>query len=110
MVKTDTYAKLLSALAALSIISIIFGVIVYIILRSSPYWSTAWYDKHINPNVGYATTKRKFELVASCCIIGGIAMLFIIEMFSQVYLEKRRKDEFILTHLQIQVEKMKSEI
>ena len=110
MVQTDTYAKLLTAISSLCGLSFLFGVIVYIIVKSSPYWITAWYNKHVNPNVGYSTVKTNLEFAASCFIISAIAILFIIEMFSQVYLEKRRKHEFILTHLQTQLENMKSEI
>ena len=110
MVQTDTYAKLLTAISVLCGLSFLFGVVIFIIVRSSPYWITAWYNKHVNANVGYPTAKRKLELAAACFIVGAIALLFIIEMFSQVYLKKRRKHEFILTHLQIQLENMKSEI
>ena len=110
MVQTDTYAKLLTAISVLCGLSFLFGVVIFIIVRSSPYWITAWYNKHVNANVGYRTVKRKLEFAAGCFIVVAIAILFIIEMFSQVYLEKRRKHEFILTHLQIQLENMKSEI
>ena len=110
MVQTDTYAKLLTAISSLCILSFLFGVIIYIIVRSSPYWITSWYTRHINAKVGYTTVKRNLERVGACFIVGAVIILFIIEMFSQLYLEKRRKSEFILAHLEMQLENMKSEI
>ena len=104
MVETDTYAKFLSALASLAFLSFIFGIILFIIEGSSPYWMTTWYNKHFNTDYGVATIKYKLNHAAAWFMIGAVIALVVIEIFSQSYLEKRRKHEFILTHLQMQLE------
>ena len=104
MVQTDTYAKFLSAFASLAFLSFLFGVILYIIEGTSEYWMTTWYNKHFNTDYTVITVKRKLFHAAGWFIGGALIALVIIEMFSQVYLEKRRKHEFILQHLKLQLE------
>ena len=104
MVQTDTYAKILSALASLAFLSFIFGIILYIIEGSSPYWLTTWYNKHFNTNYSVTNIRYKIYHAAGWFIMGAVIALIIIEMFSQTYLDKRRKHEFILTHLAMQLE------
>jgi len=104
MVKTDSYAKILTAFASLAFLSFIFGVILFIVEASSPYWITTWYNKHFHTDYGVKAIKLKISHAASWFIIGALIALVIIEIFSKSYLEKRRKHEFILTHLQLQVE------
>lgn len=104
MVETDTYAKILTAFASLAFLSFIFGIILYIIEGTSEYWMTKWYNKHFNTEYNVTIVKKKVFHAAGWFIGGSIIALVIIELFSQVYLEKRRKHEFILQHLKLQLE------
>ena len=104
MVQTDTYAKILMALAALAGLSFLFGIILYIILWSSSNWYANWYLRHFNGPKLEKTLLDNTRHVAAGFVIGAIISLFTIEMFSQYYLVKRQKHEYILTHLQMQLE------
>ena len=106
MVQTDTYAKILMALAALAGLAFLFGIILYIILWSSSNWYVNWYTRHFNlpQSEGRDEILDKTRHVAAWFVIGAIITLFIIEMFSQYYLVKRQKHEYILTHLKMQLE------
>ena len=104
MVQTDTYAKVLSALASLAFLSFLFGIILYIIEGTSPYWMASWYNKHFHKHYGITTVKHKIYNAAAWFIAGAVIALVLIELFSQGYLDRRRKHEFILTHLQMQLE------
>jgi len=104
MVKTDTYAKLLSALASLAFLCILFGLILYVIIATSPYWLQHFYNKHFDTDDSTISIKNKTHHFASWLLLGAIIALILIEIFSKGYLQKRQKHEFILTHLQMQLE------
>lgn len=106
MIKSDTYAKLLSGLVSLAFFSFIFGIILFIIEGSSPYWFTTWYNKYFSTDYGVSSVRKKIYHAAAWFMGGAIIALVIIEIFSQTYLNKRRKHEFILTHLQMQLENL----
>ena len=104
MVQTDTYAKILMALAALAGLSFLFGIILYIILWSSSDWYINWYARHYNAPSSGQTLLDNTRHAAAWFIMGSIISLLTIEMFSQFYLVKREKHEYLLTHLQMQLE------
>lgn len=104
MVQTDTYAKILSALSGLAFLSFLLGVILYIIVGTSPFWMQNFYNKHFGTNYTTNSVKQKMHNFASWLLLGAIIALILIEMFSKGYLRNRQKHEFILTHLQMQLE------